>query len=296
VVGVEAALGAGDGAGEAGVSAALGAAVAAASADLAAEAQAAVGPAAVGEEHAMTPEKLITEFTNRAKAAAGENLHSLILYGSAADGEFHPEFSDVNLLCVLRDTSFRSLQALAPTVRWWLGRKQPIPQVTTSEEMKRSADVFAIELLDMQQRHRVLAGDDLLSGLHVDLHHHRVQVEYELREKLMLLRKGAMVASNDEARLWDLLLSSLSAFTTLFRHASIALSGGAPASRRDAAAELAQRIHFDSSPFLQLLAIREKRAERKQFDAITIFSRYLAAVEQVAAAVDTMFDPGDHHE
>ena len=97
----------------------------------------------------MTPEKLITEFTTRAKAAAGENLHSLILYGSAADGEFHPEFSDVNLLCVLRDTSFRSLQALAPTVKWWLGQKQPVPQVTTSEEMRRSADVFAIELLDM---------------------------------------------------------------------------------------------------------------------------------------------------
>ena len=244
----------------------------------------------------MTPDKLTTEFTIRAKAAAGENLQSLILYGSAANGEFHPEFSDVNLLCVLRDTSLRSLQALAPTVKWWLSQKQPVPQVTTREEMQRSADVFAIELLDMQQRHRVLAGDDVVSGLHVDLHHHRVQVEYELREKLMLLRKGVMVAGSDEGRLWDLLLGSLSAFTTLFRHASMALNGGAPASRRDAAADLAQRIHFDSSPFLQLLAIRERRAVRKQFDASEVFGRYLAAVEQVAAAVDTMFDSGDRHE
>jgi hypothetical protein len=246
----------------------------------------------------MTPEKLITEFTSRAKAAAGENLRSLILYGSAANGEFHPEFSDVNLLCVLGDISFRSLQALAPTVKWWLGQKEPVPQVTTSEELRRSADVFAIELLDMQQRYRVLAGDDVLRGLHVDLRHHRAQVEYELREKLMLLRKGAMVAGNNQDRLWDLLLGSLSAFTTLFRHASLALKGGVPASRRDAAAALAERIHFDSSPFLQLLAIRERRAERKQFEATEVFSRYLAAVEQVASAVDTMFDSGsgDPHE
>lgn len=240
----------------------------------------------------MTPEKLQTEFTTRVRQAAGNNLQSLILYGSAVDSEFHPEFSDINLLCVLHDASFRSLQALAPTVKWWIGQKQPAPQVTTGDEIRRSADVFAIELLDMQQRHRVLFGDDVLGGLEIDLHHHRVQVEYELREKLMLLRQGLLVAGDNRDRLWDLLLSSLSAFTTLFRHASLALNGGTAGSKREAAEDLAARIHFDSSPFLQLLAIRERRAERKQFDPAELFSRYLAAVEQVAAAVDTMFDSG----
>ena len=240
----------------------------------------------------MTLEKLISEVTTRLRTAAGDNLQSLILYGSAVDAEFHPEFSDINLLCVLRDASFRSLQAMAPTVKWWLSQKQPAPQVTTSEELRRSADVFAIELLDMQQRYRVLVGDDVLSGLQVDLRHHRVQVEYELREKLMLLRKGLLIAGDNQDRLWDLLLSSLSAFTTLFRHASLALNGGNAVSKREAAEGLAAHIHFDSSPFLQLLAIRERRAERKQFEAAEVFSRYLAAVEQVAAAVDTMFDSG----
>ncbi|HEX4484860.1 MAG TPA: nucleotidyltransferase domain-containing protein [Terriglobales bacterium] len=240
----------------------------------------------------MTPEKLISEFTTRMRTAAGENLQSLVLYGSAADGEFHAEYSDINLLCVVRDTSFRSLQALAPAVKWWLGQKQPAPQVATGEELRRSADVFAIELLDMQQRHRILFGDDVLGGLKVDLRNHRAQVEYELREKLMLLRKGLLMAGDKQDRLWDLLLNSLSAFTTLFRHASLALNGGTPVSKREAAEGLAARIQFDSSPFMQLLAIRERRAERKQFDPAEIFARYLAAIEQVAAAVDTMFDSG----
>jgi hypothetical protein len=240
----------------------------------------------------MTTEKLISEFTARVRAAAGDNLQSLVLYGSAVNGEFHAEYSDVNLLCILRDPSFRSLRVLAPTVKWWLSQKQSAPQVTTGEELRRSADVFAIEVLDMQQRHRVLFGDDMLTGLHVDLHHHRAQVEYELREKLMLLRKGLLVAGDSKDRLWDILLGSLSAFTTLFRHASLALNGTAPPSKRDAAEALAKRIRFDSSPFLQLLAIRERRADRKQFDPAEVFSRYLAAVEQVATAVDTMFDSG----
>jgi hypothetical protein len=240
----------------------------------------------------MTPEKLISEVTSRLRTAAVDNLQSLILYGSAADGEFHTEYSDINLLCVLRDTSYRSLQILSPTVKWWLGQKQPAPQVTTSEELRRSADVFAIELLDMQQRHRILVGDDVLSGLPVDLSNHRAQVEYELREKLMLLRKGLLIAGDKPDRQWDLLLNSLSAFTTLFRHASLALNGGTMVTKREAAEGLAAHIHFDSSPFLQLLAIRERRAERKQFDPAEIFSRYLAAIEQVTAAVDTMFSSG----
>jgi hypothetical protein len=253
---------------------------------------AAAAPAAVGKEQAMTAEKLISEFTTRVRTAAGDNLQSLVLYGSAADGEFHKEYSDINLLCVLRDASFRSLQALSPAVKWWLGQKQPAPQVATSEELRRSADVFAIELLDMQQRHRVLFGDDVLGGLKVDMRNHRAQVEYELREKLMLLRKGLLIAGDKPDRLWDLLLNSLSAFTTLFRHASLALSGGTVVSKREAAVGLAAHIQFDASPFLQLLAIRERRAERKQFDPAELFARYLAAIEQVAAAVDTMFDSG----
>ncbi len=62
----------------------------------------------------MVPEKQINEFVDRLRQAAGENLQSVILYGSAAGGEFHPEFSNVNLLCILRDTSF---PGSAPSLR-----------------------------------------------------------------------------------------------------------------------------------------------------------------------------------
>ena len=46
----------------------------------------------------MTHEKLTSEFVEKIRAAAGDNLLSVVLYGSAADGEFHPEYSDLNLL------------------------------------------------------------------------------------------------------------------------------------------------------------------------------------------------------
>ena len=240
----------------------------------------------------VIPEKKIAEFVARARAAAGENLQSAILYGSVASGEFHEEFSDVNLLCVLHDTSFASLSALAPAAEWWKKQKYPAPLVLTQGEMRRSTDVFTIELLDMQRHHRVLFGDDVLEGLQIATAQHRVQVEYELREKLIVLRQGLLLSAGDKSRMWDLLLGSLPSFATLFRHALIVLGADAPASKRAAVQALAERIHFDPSAFLQLLDVRERKVDRKQLDAGEIFGRYLQAVHMVTEAVDTMFESG----
>ena len=54
----------------------------------------------------MVPEDKIQEFVRRVCDAAGTNMESVILYGSAAAGDYHPEFSNLNLFCVLRDSSF----------------------------------------------------------------------------------------------------------------------------------------------------------------------------------------------
>ncbi len=238
----------------------------------------------------MVAEKQINEFISRLRTASGDNLQSVILYGSAADGEFHPEFSNLNLLCVLRESSFTTLAAMAPAVAWWARQKYHPPLVLTREEVEHSTDVFSIELLDMQQRHRVLFGDDVLSGLKIPMHLHRAQLEYELREKLILLRERLLVVANDKKLLRELMMHSLSTFITLFRHALIALGDTPPKRKRDVVQELATRIPFDSSAFLQLLDIREHKAEAKPFDAADVFSRYLSAVQQVTAAVDKMLD------
>src|SRR5579863_1117505 len=102
----------------------------------------------------MVAEKELNEFVTRLRTAAGTNLQSVILYGSAADGEFHPDFSNVNLLCILRESSFQTLTAIAPAVEWWTRQKHHAPLVLTGEELQHSTDVFSIELLDMQHCHR----------------------------------------------------------------------------------------------------------------------------------------------
>jgi hypothetical protein len=240
----------------------------------------------------MVPEKTINDFVNRLRAAAGANLESVILFGSAVAGDFHPEFSNVNLFCVIRDSSFAALQTLAPAVKWWSAQKQPPPLFMTHDEIKHSVDVFTIELIDMQQHHRVLFGEDVVRGLSIPANLHRVQVEYELREKLALLRQHLLLAAGKDSRLWELLLRSVSSFATLFRHALIVLGHDAPVGKRDAVQTLSKQIGFDASGILQVLDVREQKSDRKKLNVTDVFSRYLAALEQVAAAVDRMLDSG----
>lgn len=237
---------------------------------------------------AQDNDKLIAEFVERIRVAAGENLVSIVLYGSGAEGEFHPEYSDINLLCVLRDISFASLASIGTVAGWWRGKKHNPPLVLTPHELKSTADVFSIEFLDMKQRHRVLYGEDVLSPLVVPMHLHRSQLEYELREKLFLLRQHILLAADVDKQLWEVMLHSLSSFTTLFRHVLIELGETGRKHSREAVSELAARLNFDASAFVHLMEVRAGTSDRKQFQASDVAQRYLNAIEKIAAAVDTM--------
>jgi deoxyribodipyrimidine photolyase len=163
----------------------------------------------------------------------------------------------------------------------------------TRDEMERSTDVFAIELMDMKQYHRLVFGEDVLKDLTIPMALHRVQVEYELREKLSLLRQHLLLASGDDARMWQLLLRSVSSFVTLFRHALIVQGLDAPVGKRAAVQALSNQIGFDASGVLHVLDVREGKVGRSKFDVADVFARYLAALEQVTASVDRMLDSGN---
>src|SRR5579864_4679429 len=237
----------------------------------------------------MVPENKLNEFVTRVRATSGSNVEAIILFGSAVSGEFHEGLSDLNLFCVLRDTSFAALQGLAPVVKWWNSQKQPPPLCMTHQELERSTDVFTIELIDMVQHHRVLYGDDVLKNLPISTRLHRVQVEYELREKLVLLRQHVLTAGDSDSRLWDVVLHSLPSFGTLFRHAFMVL-GGSSRGRHEAVEELAKRLQFDASVMQQALQVREKKLNPKELNVKDVCARYLVVIERVASAVDAAPD------
>jgi hypothetical protein len=176
-------------------------------------------------------------------------------------------------------------------MEWWGKQKHRLPLLMGAEEMRRSADLFSIEFLDMRRHYRVLWGEDVLKTLEIPMRLHRAQLEYELCEKTILLRQGLLAAAGNTEAKWDLLLRSLPTFGTLFRHTLIAMGEAGTGSKREAVALLADKLGIDGSVFGELLDIREHREQRKTAKVDEIFSRYLKLVEQVTATVDKMLDP-----
>jgi hypothetical protein len=220
--------------------------------------------------------------------AAGDNLLSVVLHGSAVAGDFHPQFSDLNVLCVMNELSSAAMRSLGAVLRWWTDLKYPAPLFFTRAELQAAADVFPIEMLDIKERRTVLHGEDPFQQLEISMALHRIQLEHELRTKLLLLRQHYMNVSDDPARVRHLLLDSVSNFLALFRHVLIAMGETAPQSKIEAARLLSVRQGFDPAPLEQLLHVRERKLKAEDLDPNPVFEGYLLAIEKVIQGVDSL--------
>ena len=236
----------------------------------------------------MEAEKQITEFVDRLKQAAGTNLECVALFGSAASGEFHADYSDINILCVVRELSAVLLATLAPPIHQWTRNKFPAPLIFSRSELERSADVFAIEMLDLRQRHRMLYGEDIFASMNVPMDLHRIQLEHSLRTKLLTLRQNYVQAVGDDNRVRRLMLDSISTFSTLFRHTLIAIGEQPAHGKADNIRKLAERLKFDPGTFLKLLQVRERTAKENEIDAAAGFATYLDGISAGVQAVDAL--------
>ena len=171
----------------------------------------------------------LSELVSRLTEAAGKNLESVVLYGSAATGNYKPGTSDLNLLCTLVTMNVHELQLLAPVVHWWTREeKESPPLFFQTEELRRSTDVFAIESLDIKRAHRVLFGKDPIADLDIPMNLHRVQVERDLRLLLLRLRQHALLAGKNEIEYTATLKKSDSSTMVLLRHTLLAFGEEPP--------------------------------------------------------------------
>src|SRR5216684_8849404 len=228
----------------------------------------------------------LKNLVERLHDAARENLESIILYGSAARGDFNEAHSDLNVLCILRSLRAAELGRVSAVVKWWTSvQHQPAPLFFSAEEIQESADVFAIEILDMQQSHRVLYGTDVVAGISVPMNLHRVQVEHELRTLLLRLRQHFLHEAGNQQELGAVLAKSFSSALTLLRHTLIAFQEQPPSAPGEVFSRIAALTAASAPAFEAVQHLREAKSLDR--DAVLpVYDSYLAALEKVISALD----------
>jgi len=225
-------------------------------------------------------------FAAELAATYGGDLVSVVLYGSAARGEYREGRSDLNVLVLLRDTRPETLRRGSVLARRWVGERNPPPLMLSETEWRASADVFPIELADIRDANMVLHGADPFTGVEIHPENLRLQCENELKGKQIRLRERYLLSAGEPRELEELLLGSFSTFLVLFRTV-LRLSGHDGARDPETVVrQTAERAGFDPSP---LLAVHGARSGGAALDARAdspVVVGYLEAVERVVQYVD----------
>ena len=223
------------------------------------------------------------------RATHGANLASVVLYGSAAAGDHIELRSDYNLLIALNRITPEDLRQAQAPMREWQRLGHPLPVYFTVEELSDAADVFPIEFHQMANARIVLYGHDPFEFVKLSDANLRHQTEYELRSKVIQLRRLYIPASVSIEKLCDLMSDSLSSFAALFRAVLLLHGQEAPVAKPDCVRATARLLKLDPAPFERIFQFRTGGdLPSSEKEANDLFGAYLLQVEQVVEAVDEL--------
>ena len=225
------------------------------------------------------------------RTALGAEFLAAYLHGSVLTQGFDERRSRVNLLIVARSLNLDVLDAVGAVIPE--DRKPPhvSPLFLAQRQIEKSLDVFPIEWIDIQERHLLLEGHDVLGAVEVPRGHLRLQIEQELREKLITLRQAYLARARRPEALEEVLKAASSSFATLCR-ALLRLRGEAPPAHGAQVIErVADIFGLEAQGLLAAHLVRHGERRFKGAELTGHYRRFLVEVERLVNAIDEIRVP-----
>ena len=234
-------------------------------------------------------EGTLRSFTREMRDLYGEDLISIILYGSAVGPDWVPGVSDLNLLVILREVGPEQLvKGLKHVKKWRKARISPL--FLDPKYIESSVDAFPIEFLEMKEHHRLLWGEDPLEGLEVPQENLRLQCEQELKGKWLKLRQVYLETEGNPKRIRKLMIASLQPFGVVLG-ALLRLKGLAVPPREflEVIAQVEEALGLELRAFREAYQLKQGFRSLDRAELNKLFARYLGEVRRLAQAADRLF-------
>jgi hypothetical protein len=209
-------------------------------------------------------------------------LLSLVAYGPRVEGD-----GDAPLTCLalVESLGVSDLNACARRAHQWQRHGLATPLIVPDAEFRRSLDAFPLEYSEILRAHAVVFGSNPFDGAAIAHEDLRRACETQVKSHLLHLREAYMETGGRPQAIADLVSASAPAFAALLRN--VARLNGRPASARaDATREGARTAGLPDGLVADVLAL-DGPSTIPTTDAARLFPQYLAAVEQLARAVDS---------
>jgi hypothetical protein len=234
------------------------------------------------------PEEYFPEITSDLRKAFGDDLVSVILYGSGAGGDYNPRKTDLNFIIVFGETGIGDLERAFSFVNRWSRRQVATPLFMTKAFITSSLDAYPMEFLGMKRHHLLVWGEDVLAEITVDPGYLRLQLEREIKGKLLHLRLRYLETGGKTRRIRKLIAASVTAFISIFK-ALLHLKGlEFPPGKREVIRAAASAFAIDPNIFLQCIDIKDGMDQYSSAEVGRIFPAYLGEVARLSEIVDTL--------
>lgn len=236
----------------------------------------------------MDLDKILTKVKAALINTFGENMEGLMIYGSAAIGDYMPGVSDINLLIILKRVNVLVLNTMREFMKKTGRVLMTPPLIMTKEYIRSSADVFPIEFLEIQEKHRALLGEDVFAGLKISTVNLRHECEHELKGRLLRIRQSYLETRDSARDLRQMLISAHNANFPAFRAALRLKEVKPPLKKEEVTAALAVHFELDAELFHTVKRLRLREIKLNVLTLCSLIERYLIEVERLATIVDRL--------
>ncbi len=233
------------------------------------------------------PNDIVENFVSDYRSVFGDQMSSVIMYGSAVTHEYKPGISDINIAIILSDNSITQITKSLQLQKKWSKMGVATPFFMTEKYINSSCDTYPIEYLDMQSNYRVLHGDDLLQQLEIKQDHIRLQCERELRGAAIHLRRSFALCAGKKAMLSELLAVSIRRLVPVFKGLLVLKEKSIPKSKSEIIATVEDAYNLGASSLSHIFNASGKKTQQ-EYDAL--FDTYANDIDKLIEAVDTLTD------
>ena len=221
------------------------------------------------------------DFGRTLAQVAGDNLLGLCAFGGWIVDDRCYERAPARSVAVLKQTDLPMLDRLASQGSRFGRKGVAAPLVMTPEYIQASRDVFPLELLEIQQLHKLIVGDDHFSDLKFAPADLRLQSERELKSELIHLRQGLIAATGHHKALDEVCAAAAERTIRVLRGVLHLAGKDVPRLALDVMTSTAEVTGLK----LVTLARAAVGADRLDFDG---FQRCYSEVEALARHVDEL--------
>lgn len=213
-------------------------------------------------------------------------ISSIYVVGTAVSEDYDPKTSDINSFFLLKTIDFRILKSFISVGKKYGREKIAMPLFMDQDYLERSLDVFPLEFLNLKLLHVTVYGEDKLQVLEIKKKELRLQLERELKSKLIWLMRTYIGSKGERKVMTEILVNSLKDYIPILRGMIFLFGKEPPKSQLEVMELFGQVSFFDVSLLKRLYSMKKERPKLSVSQLDSYFEEFYLLTYRLSKIVD----------